>query len=149
VTEIVDHIHLTWFFGRWQMGMKDRSLIEIINLSFIALTATVIHHCLLACKPGNFMVPLMFGPGGRAHRRCHTSNHDQVVNPACMDVFHHHNVKFCSSTQQVQARKIDTICSIIRWNIHSTGTDPVMAQPHNNQGSFDEDFLDYVSEEWI
>jgi len=26
---------------------------------------------------------------------------------------------------------------------------PVMAQPHNDQGSFDEDFLDYIPEELI
>jgi len=38
---------------------------------------------------------------------------------------------------------------MIRQRIHSTGTDPAMAQPNNNQGSFDEDFLDYVPEELI
>jgi len=38
---------------------------------------------------------------------------------------------------------------MIRRRIHSTGTDPARAQPHNDQGSFDEDFLDYVPEELI
>jgi hypothetical protein len=33
--------------------------------------------------------------------------------------------------------------------IHSTGTDPVTVQPHNDQGSFVEEFLDYVPEELI
>jgi len=33
--------------------------------------------------------------------------------------------------------------------IHSTGTDPAMAQLHNNQGSFDQNLLDYVTEELI
>jgi hypothetical protein len=33
--------------------------------------------------------------------------------------------------------------------IHSTGTDPAMAQPHNDEGSIDEDFLDYLPEELI
>jgi len=33
--------------------------------------------------------------------------------------------------------------------MHSTGTDPAMAQPDNDQGSFDEDFLDYIPEELI
>jgi len=42
---------------------------------------------------------------------------------------------------------IGNIYSMIRWCIHSTGTDPVLAQPHNNHGSFDEDFLDDVREE--
>jgi hypothetical protein len=36
---------------------------------------------------------------------------------------------------------------MIHRRIHSTGTDPVIAQPHNDQGSFDEDFLDYLPEE--
>jgi len=34
-----------------------------------------------------------------------------------------------------------------RWWINSTGTDPAIAQPHNDQGSFDENFIDYVPEE--
>jgi hypothetical protein len=33
--------------------------------------------------------------------------------------------------------------------INSTGTDPVMAQPHNDQGCVDEDILDYIPEELI
>jgi len=37
----------------------------------------------------------------------------------------------------------------MRRRIHSTGTDPAMAQPHNNQGSIDGDFLDYVLVELI
>jgi hypothetical protein len=36
---------------------------------------------------------------------------------------------------------------MLRQRIPTTGTDPVIAQPHNEQGSFDEDFLDYVPEE--
>jgi len=38
---------------------------------------------------------------------------------------------------------------MIRRKIHSTGTDPAMAHPHNEQGSIDEDFLDHVPEELI
>jgi len=38
---------------------------------------------------------------------------------------------------------------MIRRRIHSTGADPAMAQHHNNHGSFDEDFQDYVPEELI
>jgi hypothetical protein len=38
---------------------------------------------------------------------------------------------------------------MICQKIHSTGTDPAMAQPFNNQGSIHEDFLDYVPEELI
>jgi hypothetical protein len=56
---------------------------------------------------------------------------------------------FSSSSPAVQAKTIDNIRSMICQRIHSTGTDPVMAQPHNNQGSFHEDFLDYVPEELI
>jgi hypothetical protein len=50
---------------------------------------------------------------------------------------------------EVQANKIDNIRSMIRRRIHSTGTDPGMAQPPNDQGSIDEDFLDYIPEELI
>jgi len=42
------------------MGMKDRSLIDKINPTFIALTATAIHHCLSAWKTGEFRVPPEF-----------------------------------------------------------------------------------------
>jgi hypothetical protein len=36
---------------------------------------------------------------------------------------------------------------MIRQMILSTGTDPAMAQPHNDQESLNEEFLDYVPEE--
>jgi len=48
------------------MGMKDRSLIDKINLTFIALTATAIHHCLLVWKTGEYRLPPEFGSGGGA-----------------------------------------------------------------------------------
>lgn len=131
------------------MGMKDRSLIDKINPTFIALTATAIHHCLSAWKTGEFRVPPEFGPGGGAQRKCDTRNINHAVNNACTDVFRRLDADFRSSSPEVQAKKIDNIRSMIRRRIHSTGTDPAMAQPHNDQGSFDEDFLDYVPEELI
>ena len=63
-----------------------------------------------------------------------------AVNNACTDVFCCCNADFYSSSPVVQATKIDNIPSKIRQRIHSTGMDPAMAQPHNNQGSFDENF---------
>ena len=54
---------------------------------------------------------------------------------------------FSSSLPEVQVKKIGNICSIIRWRIHSTGTDPVMAQPYKDLGHLDDNFLDYVPEE--
>jgi len=129
--------------------MKDRSLIDKINPTFIALTATAIHHCLSAWKTGEFRVPPEFGPGGGAQRMCDTRNiHHAVIN-GCTDVFRRLDTDFRSSSPEVQAKNIDNIRSMIRWRIHSTGTDPAMAQPHHDQGSFDEDFLDYVPEELI
>jgi Domain of unknown function (DUF6532) len=145
----VDLIHRTYFYGIRQMGMKDRSLIDKINPTFIALTATAIHHCLSAWKTGEFRVPPEFGPGGGAQRKCDTRNINHAVNNACTDVFRRLDADFRSSSPEVQAKKIDNIRSMIRRRIHSTGTDPAMAQPHNDQGSFDEDFLDYVPEELI
>jgi len=145
----VDLIHRTYFYGIRQMGMKDRSLIDKTNPTFIALTATAIHHCLSAWKTGEFRVPPEFGPGGGAQRKCDTRNINHAVNNACTDVFRRLDADFRSSSPEVQAKKIDNIRSMIRRRIHSTGTDPAMAQPHNDQGSFDEDFLDYVPEELI
>jgi hypothetical protein len=80
---------------------------------------------------------------------CDTRNISHVVNNASTDVFRRLNTDFLSSSPEVQAKKIDNICSMIRQRIHSAGTDPAMAQPHNDQGSFDEGFLDYVPEELI
>jgi hypothetical protein len=128
------------------MGMKDRSLIDKINPTFIALTTTAIHHFLSAWKTGEFRVSPEFGPGGGAQRKCDTRNINQAVNNACTDVFRRLNADFRSSLPEVQAKMIDTIRSMIRQRIHSTGTDPAMAQPHNDQGSFHENFLDYVPE---
>ena len=145
----MDLIHRTYFYGIRQMGMKDRSLIDKINPTFIALTTTAIHHCLSAWKTGEFRVPPEFGPGGGAQRKCDTRNINHAVNNACTDVFRRLDADFRSSSPEVQAKKIDNIRSMIRRRIHSTGTDPAMAQPHNDQGSFDEDFLDYVPEELI
>jgi len=131
------------------MGRKDRSLIDKINPTFIALTATAIHQCLSAWKTGEFRVPPEFGPGGGAQCKCDTRNIDHAVIIACTDVFRRLDADFRSSSPEVEAKEIDNIRSMIRRRIHSTGTDPAMAQPRNNQGSFDEDSLDYVPEELI
>jgi len=56
---------------------------------------------------------------------------------------------FIYSSPEVQYKMIDNICSMIWQRIHSTGTDPAMAQPHNDQGSSDDDFLDIVQEELL
>jgi hypothetical protein len=124
-------------------------LIDKINQTFIALTATAIHHCLSAWKTDEFRVLPEFGPGGGAQRKCDTRNINHRVNNACTDVFHRLDTDFLSSLPEVQAKKIDNIRSMIRRRIHSTGTDPAMAQPHDNEGSFDERLLDYIPEELI
>jgi len=129
--------------------MKDRSLIEKVDPTFIALTTTAIHHCLTAWTTGEFRVPPGFGPGGGAQRKCDTRNINHTVNNACTDVFHRLDPDFCSSSPELQAKNRENIRSLIRRRIHSTGKDPTMAHPHNNQGSFDEDFLVYVPEELI
>jgi len=129
--------------------MKDISLIDEINPTLIALTKTAIHHCPLAWKPGECRVEREFGPGGGAQHSCDTSNINHAVNDACRDEFHCLNVDLRSFLPEVQTRKIDNICSVMHRRIHSTGTDPAMAQHPNDQGSFDEDMLDYVSEELI
>jgi len=52
------------------MGMKDRSLIDEITPTFIALTSTTIHHRLLAWKTAEFGVPPECRPGGGAQSKC-------------------------------------------------------------------------------
>ena len=137
MTGFVDLIHQTYFYGIRHMEMKDTSLIDKINPKFIALTTTAIHRCLSACQTGKFRVLPELGQGGGAQHMCDTRNNNQAVNNACTDVFRCLDTDFCSSSPEVRAEKIETIRSMIRRRIHSTGTDPVMAQPHNNQGSFD------------
>jgi len=129
--------------------MTDRSLIDKINQTFIALTPTAMHYILSAWKTGEFQLPPEFGPERAAQCKCDTRNINQKVNNACTDVFHRLDADFCLFSLQVQAKKIDNICSMIHQRIHSPGTDPAMPQPHNDQGSFDEYFIDYVPEELI
>jgi len=126
--------------------MKDRSFIDKINLTLIALTATAIHHCLSAWKTGEFSVPPEFRPGGGAQRKCHTRHINHTVNNACPDVFRRLDADFRSSSPEVHAKMIDNIRSMNHRRILSTSTDPAMAQPHNDRGSFHEGFLDYIPE---
>jgi len=147
VTDIVDGIHWTYFYGIGLMGMKDRSLIDKINPTFILLTATTTNRCLLASKTSEFRVPPQFGPGGGAQCKRNTRNINHGVNNACRDVFRRRDEDFQSASPLVGAKMIDNIRSMIRRRIHSTGTDPAMAQHHNNQCSCDEDCIDYVPDE--
>jgi len=145
----VDHIHLTYFYGIRQMRMKDRSFIDKINPTFIALTVVATHHYLSALKTGEFRVPPDVGAGvGAQVNTIHETFITRLILHAQM-YFHHLDPDFRSSLPQVQAKKIDNIGSIIRQRIHSTGTDLAIAQPHNNLGSFDEDILDDVPEKPI
>jgi len=123
--------------------------IVLTNPTFITLPATAIHHCLSAWKTGEFRVPPEFGPGGEAQCKCDTRNINHVVNNTCTDVYHHYDTDFHCSSPEIRAKTIDHIRIMICQRIHSTGTDPAMAQPHNDQRSIDEDFLDYVPEELI
>jgi hypothetical protein len=128
------------------MRRHDKLLLDKINPIFIALTTTSIHHCLLAWKSGEFRVSPEFSPGGAAQHNWVTRNVNDKVNNACKDVFHRLNMEFCSSSPHDQAKQLGNIGSMVRHRIHSTGTEHVMAQPHHNQGSIDEDFAEIPSE---
>jgi len=78
---------------------------------------------------------------------CDTGYINHVGNNASTDVFRCLDKDFCTSLPEVESKNIDTIRSMICWRINRTGMNLVMAQPHNNQGSFDEDFLDYILEQ--
>ena len=127
--------------------MKDRSSIDIINPTLIAVTATAIHHRLSGWTTAVFRVPPEIFPGGGAQCKCDTIDINDRVDNVCTDIFHRLDVDVRSSTPEVQAKMMDTISSMICRRIHSTGKDPAMAQHHNNQGRIDEHFLDYVPEE--
>jgi len=129
--------------------MDDRSLMDQIDLTLIALTVKAIHHCLLEWKPGQFRVPPEVGPGGGTRHKCNTTNIRHAVNDTCTNIFHCPDADFHSSSPEVWDKKIDNIRSMICRRIHSTVTERAMAQPHNDQGSFDEDFTDYVLEALI
>jgi len=79
----------------------------------------------------------------------HFADVNHTINNACTDVFHYLGADSHSSSPEVEDIKIDTLRSKICGRIHLTGTDPLMAQPHNEQCRFDENFLDYVLEELI
>jgi len=131
------------------MGMNDRLLIDKINPTLIALSMMAIHHRPSDCKTGDFRVPPEFGPRGGAQHMCDTRNVDHTVNHACTYLFCRLAVDFCFSSPLVQAKKVDDICSMIRRTIHSSGPDPAMAHLHDDQATFNKDFLHSVTEELI
>jgi len=108
-----------------------------------------IHYCLSAFNTGESRDWPEFGPGGGALSKCSTRNINYSVKNGWTDVFCSLDMDVRSSLTEVQAKKIDNISSMTRRKIHSIGTDPAMPQPHNDQGSIDEDILDYVPEELI
>jgi len=129
--------------------MKDRSSINEINPTFIALTVTAIRQCLSGSKTAEFTVPPHFGQAGGAQSKYNKRNIDHSGNNACTDVLCRLDADFCSSSPEVETRKIHILHNMICRRIHSTGTDRAMAQPSNNRSSIDEYFLDYVVEELI
>jgi hypothetical protein len=84
-----------------------------------------------------------------AQCKCDTTKINHTSSNACTDVFRRPEADFRAFSPEVQARKIDNINSLIYQRIRSTGTYPAMTQPHNDQGSVDEAFHDYVPEELI
>jgi len=60
--------------------MRDISSNDKINLTFIDLTVTAIHHCLLAWKLPKFRVPLEFSLEVGAQRKCDTTNINHTVS---------------------------------------------------------------------
>ena len=96
-----------------------------------------------------FRIPPEFGPGGGAQHKCDKRNIGPAVNNACTDVFRRLDADFGSFMPEVQPLQMDNIRNMIRRRIHLTGTDQAMAQPHNDEGSFDEDFLQCIPEELL
>jgi hypothetical protein len=72
---------------------------------------------------------------------------DQRVHNVYPDVFGRLAPDFYSSSPEVRSKIIHNICSTFSRSIHSTGADPVMAGPHDDQGSIVADVLDSVPED--
>lgn len=87
------------------MGMKHRSLIDKINLTFIALTATAIHHGQSAYQTGDCWVLPEFLLGGGVQCKCNTTHIDPAVAETYADVFLRLDTDFGSSLQQVQGTR--------------------------------------------
>jgi len=142
-------IHRTYFYSLRHMGMINQSYPDNINLTFIALTTMAINHYLSACKTSEFKVLPEFVPGGGLQSRCKRRNINHALNNACGNESRRLDANFLSAFLHVRAKKIHHIRSMIRGWIHSTCTNPVIAQPHNNQGSIYEDVLDSFSQKLI
>jgi len=93
--------------------MNDGTLIDMINLTFIARTRTAIHYCLSAWKTGKCRVQPEFGPGGGAQPKCDIRNINHTVNNVSTDVFRGLDVDSGSSLTHVQTKKIENICSMV------------------------------------
>jgi hypothetical protein len=101
----MDLRHWTNCYGIQQMGMKDSSLIEEINLKFIAHTTMAIHQCLSDRTAGEYRVPPEFGPGGGAQRKCDTKSINPAVDDTYADVFRNLDTDFCSSSPEVEDKQ--------------------------------------------
>ena len=129
--------------------MKDRSLIDQITPTFIALSPIAIHNSLSARKTDEVWVLPEFGPRGGAQCQWDKLNCNHMVIIASQDRFCRLDQDFRTFSLKVQAKMIHNIHSMIHHVIHWTGTDPAMAQPHTDKGRYDENILDYLPEELI
>jgi len=127
--------------------MNDTSLIDKINWTFVPLTAAVILICLSAWNTGEFWIQSEFGPKGGTHYKCDTRNINHMVDTAWADEFHSLNIDFCTSSPEVEPKKIENIRSMICSRMNSTAMITTMAQPHNDKGTPDQDFLHHLLEE--
>jgi hypothetical protein len=98
----VDQMYQIYLYGIWQIGIKDWSLIDTINLTFLTLTTTAIHNCQLPMKSAKLRVPLEFNPWGGEQHNCNTSSKTQADNNWRTDVFHCLDVHFRSFSPKVQ-----------------------------------------------
>jgi len=129
--------------------MNHWSMIDKFKPKFIALTMITLHNCLWAWKRGEFRVLLVLGSEGGAQPESGTRNINHMLNNGCTDVFRCLRENFCFSLLQDEADNIETMCNIIYQRIHSTGIDRIKWQPHNYQGSMNNNCFDYVPDKLI
>jgi len=95
------------------MEIKDRLLIDKINLSLIEFTATAIHYCQAAWETVECRVPPECDPEDVAQYQWDPRRINNAVKNAHPDLFHCLNADFHCSSQAVYAIMISNIRSII------------------------------------
>jgi hypothetical protein len=131
------------------MGIKHRSLFDIINPIFIALTVMAIPHHRSAWKAGEIRVTPLYDPVDEAQCRCDSRYINYMVKHEWPNAIDHRQVALGCSSPVVRTKEIHIKHCLNCTMIYLSGTDTVTAHPQIEIPNFDGDFLDYVTKELL